>query len=544
MADGWELQLRGISTVSAEWFVGVDAQEFGPFTWEQMRQMAAEGRLIPTSQVRRQSEAQWTTAGETPGLLTPVAPTTPSSGKPPAAVKTAKTNVADNSKLKRARPISVPAANSQTSARHSNGSIPVGVPVGASVAPPTVAPPVVAASSAKFPVKLSTSSPKQAAPPKKAKSLQAEAADTVLKKRQASPWMLVTLLGGGALAVGVIGALVIYLSWRQPDHADQTSAASKTTTASAPAKTTAEGEANPGEKEVNPASDVASDRSEKKTPDTKLNAAKTEKKTGAAGGSLAAVKAVQNWSEGASFKIRIGAATKLVIERRAWLAGDAAGKPLAEGAAGSAQKYLFVEVHLVNESPTAVTYKSWNTNFNVGDATLIDDADRVLPFVPLGETPSVTRLKTAEIAPRQSITDTLVFTAPQGEYKALRLALPYAALAKNSKAFSGIRIAASELNASSTTDSPSGIPTVAAPGVIPPGVNAKVDPAMEANPSAAEKPISPAIGKEEPKKVEKPESIKDLVERDVEKLRGQDKQPGNAEQEMPSKSPPKKPPAK
>ena len=52
-----------------QWYCGVEGQQYGPYTWEQMRAMADEGRLIADSFVRREVDPQWLTASQVPGLL-------------------------------------------------------------------------------------------------------------------------------------------------------------------------------------------------------------------------------------------------------------------------------------------------------------------------------------------------------------------------------------------------------------------------------------------------------------------------------------------
>jgi hypothetical protein len=56
------------------WYCQVESEQFGPFSWDQMRAMAAEGRLVPESQVRRENDQRWFAAGTIPGLLSAVKP--------------------------------------------------------------------------------------------------------------------------------------------------------------------------------------------------------------------------------------------------------------------------------------------------------------------------------------------------------------------------------------------------------------------------------------------------------------------------------------
>ena len=56
------------------WYCQVESEQFGPFSWDQMRAMAAEGRLVPESQVRRADDQRWFEASKIPGLLKAVKP--------------------------------------------------------------------------------------------------------------------------------------------------------------------------------------------------------------------------------------------------------------------------------------------------------------------------------------------------------------------------------------------------------------------------------------------------------------------------------------
>jgi hypothetical protein len=69
--------------------VGVNGQQFGPFTVEQLGQLAAQGQFMPQMIVWRQGMAAWQEAGTVPELarLFPAASTdTPPTGTPPVPV--------------------------------------------------------------------------------------------------------------------------------------------------------------------------------------------------------------------------------------------------------------------------------------------------------------------------------------------------------------------------------------------------------------------------------------------------------------------------
>lgn len=67
--------MQTIVTVNSEnsekWFVRVQDRDYGPVGAETLRDWQAEGRLLPTNQVRRQGNEQWMEAARIPGLFAP-----------------------------------------------------------------------------------------------------------------------------------------------------------------------------------------------------------------------------------------------------------------------------------------------------------------------------------------------------------------------------------------------------------------------------------------------------------------------------------------
>src|SRR3954470_23474197 len=55
--------------VNDEWIVRVQGSEYGPATIETLREWKAEGRLLPSNEVRQADIELWTTAAEIPGLF-------------------------------------------------------------------------------------------------------------------------------------------------------------------------------------------------------------------------------------------------------------------------------------------------------------------------------------------------------------------------------------------------------------------------------------------------------------------------------------------
>ena len=86
--------------MKAEWLANVDGQEYGPFTWQQMLQMAAEGRVPAELPVKRVQDKKWYKAAQVPGLLAP-AKTASAAATPAASAK----KKDDSSHLKRAKPL-------------------------------------------------------------------------------------------------------------------------------------------------------------------------------------------------------------------------------------------------------------------------------------------------------------------------------------------------------------------------------------------------------------------------------------------------------
>jgi hypothetical protein len=69
--------------VKDQWYCRVDGQQYGPYTWDQMRAMVAEGRVVAESYVRREVDQKWFAAGKIPGLVSSlIAP--PTGAKPTA----------------------------------------------------------------------------------------------------------------------------------------------------------------------------------------------------------------------------------------------------------------------------------------------------------------------------------------------------------------------------------------------------------------------------------------------------------------------------
>jgi hypothetical protein len=59
-----------------EWYIQRGAEQYGPYSWEQLAEMAAAGRLLPSDALWRSGAGQWRQAADLPGLF-------PAHGAPP-----------------------------------------------------------------------------------------------------------------------------------------------------------------------------------------------------------------------------------------------------------------------------------------------------------------------------------------------------------------------------------------------------------------------------------------------------------------------------
>ncbi|HUE74720.1 MAG TPA: DUF4339 domain-containing protein, partial [Pirellulaceae bacterium] len=181
--------------MKAEWFAKVNDQEYGPYTWQQMLQMAAEGRVPADLPVKRTSDKKWFTARQVPGLVTP----TPTAAK--AAVPTPSRPAKDDSQLRRAKPLAPSAAADA-------------VPI--PPAPPPSPPPppraaVQTASNSPWPVIVSDVPKTKLAATKSSKQ---EGEDEQPRKR--SPLVIVGILASVAAVVLVAGGIGAWAVWYRP----------------------------------------------------------------------------------------------------------------------------------------------------------------------------------------------------------------------------------------------------------------------------------------------------------------------------------------
>src|SRR5690242_9535771 len=67
----------------AEWYVNKGGKSHGPFSSAQLKQLAAQSKIDPSTQVRMGADGQWTTADHVRGLFATAPVATVSSGPPP-----------------------------------------------------------------------------------------------------------------------------------------------------------------------------------------------------------------------------------------------------------------------------------------------------------------------------------------------------------------------------------------------------------------------------------------------------------------------------
>ncbi len=61
--------------MNPEWMIQRGDEKHGPYTWDQMREYAADGRVLPTDLAWREGMAQWLPAAQVPDLFAaPAAP--------------------------------------------------------------------------------------------------------------------------------------------------------------------------------------------------------------------------------------------------------------------------------------------------------------------------------------------------------------------------------------------------------------------------------------------------------------------------------------
>src|SRR5438045_3038761 len=71
-----------------QWIVRVGGKEYGPVDLETLAEWKREGRLLESNEIRRASDAAWTTAGILEDLFEPTPPAAPRNDHPLARRRT------------------------------------------------------------------------------------------------------------------------------------------------------------------------------------------------------------------------------------------------------------------------------------------------------------------------------------------------------------------------------------------------------------------------------------------------------------------------
>jgi hypothetical protein len=426
-------------SVKNQWYCGVEGQQYGPYTWEQMRAMADEGRLVAESYVRREVDQQWLTASQVPGLLKKKSKPAAAASSTQVALPDRRAKASGGSSVAAppaaAPPVVAPAASNGSgsaiaakvrtvqAATPSTGNIPVGSAVVGPVAP---AAPIVSVSV-------------QAAPaPARAKWKTEEEVEPEPKKN--NTLLLVGVLGGVVVFIALAGVgLVVWKRGhdRAREQAEAKAAAEQAAADLAAALPAATGESNPlTAAEINPETPAVSAAPPAVTAvDTAPPAPANVSKTSAAPSDPAAAKLISKLS-GWIDVTRSGGIKLLEVRLSvdsAWLAADETGTRIepTDAKPGDA-KYVFVTLKLTNTAKGPRPYTSWNATAGT-TVVLADSSGQTLDLVPPSATPGASRQGKVDLAPGQVLTDTLVFEAPPASVEKLRLALAKNAIAGNAK---------------------------------------------------------------------------------------------------------------
>lgn len=441
--------------MAANWYCLIGQQQYGPFTSEQIQQLAQQGQLQREHYVRTETDSQWTAAGDLPGLF-PAPQTRPNLTPAPAVVsRPKKKHIAPPASpaaasrppsvapagVPQARPVSPPAAPAPVATPISVA--PVAAPAGRplAVTPPAATPiapatatampmaavPVAAAVAATAAPAAAPSSavraagkpsatarpiPLSAAVPAAAPPASARDDGSVAHKRRDSRQKSRQLAGGLMAALVLLIVIAGVVMSRSPGK--KSSERSGTATASAD-RESAEPDSDP---EVDPSPIIQDSTRPDKIADPP-QATPVPKPQSAAVPRPNPLPAVGKWLDATRQKGGLRNIVGLGVEK-AWL-DQADGKPAV----------LNVEVKITNRSgEEPLEFSSWRSDsqpLSESQATMIDDADTTLPAAP-ARPAAGRRAARRRIAPGESVTEQLSFVFPERDSKLFRLVLPYAAL--------------------------------------------------------------------------------------------------------------------
>ena len=443
--------------MSQTWYCRVDGQVYGPFSWEQLRAMADEGRVVAATAVRRSGEPSWTAASEVEGLVRlPVPPPLPLRDLVSPAARPPGPPVADvvgaNGGGAASRPAGESAAPGSSGVRNGSATPESGRSADESqlvrprrprwledenkpaVAPPP--PPSSGPSSSPLPVLGATPLGSEDKPnkPKRGSGRLTRLAGAVA-----------AIVLGVTFSLGLLAALA--LAWARSVIRKEVA----TAMAAYQAELAAKREKNP---EVPGLTAPANAAAAPPAGGTSVKGRGTpapqslakEASTAAAASSWRAeaekvVSAMAAWHDVTQIRGIDLLGLKLQV-RRAWLAVNERGarretsKDTVDDETPPPAGYVFVEVSLRNTGAEPRMYTSWNALAGAS-AVLADEGGSLFEFVPPSETPEVSRRGAVQLGPGDALTDLLVFRAPEGEVTNLRLALAKRALAGKARVSGG-----------------------------------------------------------------------------------------------------------
>lgn len=491
--------------MNPEWLCYVNGQEYGPYTWPQLVQMAASGNIVPQSHVRRNFDSQWYLAEQVPGLFAPAAgpkqaphPAAPAravSASNTATKKVAKSGAHPAVSAAVVAPAAVAVAHPAPPAPQ-----PIVQPAQPAVPKGRVVSPKPAAAAGDTVPQWIPVSPTAVAPasPSVGLKTQPDAGEVAAPVKKDNSKTMVLALGGAICAVAILGgAAVIWKMTRQPEEPKEVAAAPVVISTTESDPTTVADEANPAG-ETNPAGTAEATKPAIKptTTPTKQETKKPGSAPAAASVTNAVVNSVATWKPIERFGT-VGTKKGLTCTKlTAYLAADAAGrkvtvraqevaaKPAGEAApdngtaasvapnpetnatetppiiapmpaaapagptkfvSAEAAPFLFVELTIKNSDTKPLVYSGWNNAETA--AVLVDGAGKTLELVAPNATPNVTRPIAKEIPPGGTMQDTLVFAIPAAGDLTFKLALPGKAFSSKVSATWGYDISGAALAA-------------------------------------------------------------------------------------------------
>jgi hypothetical protein len=472
--------------MNPEWLCYVNGQEYGPYTWPQLVQMAAAGNVVPSTNVRRNFDSQWYLAEHVPGLFSaPGAPVAPQAAAHPTTPPRATAVAAGKAVSKSgARPVVAaaaavaPAPVAQPSYPQQQPAVqqqpqPVyaqqqpAVPKGrvVSAAPTAIAP---AADTRPIPIAVNPVATNYAAP-------AATADEPIPGKKKDSTKQMVLYLGGAIVGVALLGTAALIWKFTRPPEAPKEVAVAPVILPQEEADPNVIAEENATEANPTDVIENAKPANKSTTKTAAKTATPTPTKTETAAAPSPLLKSIAAWKPIEKFG-SVGAKSGLTCTKlSAYLAADVTGRrvvvrttggavtapageavdngaaatvaPAVEGnvaetppiaaplvapaaptgsvkyVSAEAAPFLFVEMTITNKDSKPLTYGGCNSGAT--SALLIDAAGKPFSLVPVSGTPNVVRQPAGkEVQPGEAIQDTLVFAVPANADLLFRFALP------------------------------------------------------------------------------------------------------------------------